>query len=298
MNIEENNKDRSRTKPSSQPIVRIDSLLPKDMAHQAEEIGIKKVNMDFFSLSGLSILAGSFIALGAIFATVALTGTSSMHWGWGRIIAGTVFSLGLILVVIGGAELFTGNNLVIMAWSDRRFSTIKLLRSWVIVYIGNFLGAILTALIVFLSKQYTFNNGSIGVTALDIANSKVHLDFVQAIMLGTLCNALVCLAVWLCFSARTTLDKISAIIFPIAAFVASGFEHCIANMYFIPIALFIKEWAPSSFWQTAGISSVSYSSLSWNAFFLCNLLPVTIGNMIGGVVLVGSAYWLIYLRRK
>jgi formate transporter len=276
----------------------IDSLLPKDMAHKAEEIGITKVNLDFLSMSGLSVLAGSFIALGAIFATVALTGTSSVPWGWARTFAGIVFSLGLILVIVGGAELFTGNNLIIMAWSDRRFSNLKLLRNWGIVYIGNFIGAILTAAIVFLSKQYTFYNGGVGTTALNIGLSKVNLDFGQALALGILCNALVCLAVWLCMSARTTLEKIASIVFPIAAFVASGFEHCIANMYFIPIALFIRDFAPASFWQTTGLNIAAYDNLTWSSFFVRNLLPVTIGNVIGGAVLVGAVYWLVYLRRR
>jgi formate transporter len=291
-------KNKDAEERSSQPIIRIDSFLPKDMAQRAEEIGIKKVNLDFLSMSGLAVLAGSFIALGAIFATVALTGTSSIPWGWGRLIAGLVFSLGLILVVVGGAELFTGNNLIVMAWSDRRFSTFKLLKNWGIVFLGNFIGSIATALIVFLGKQYTFNNGNVGITALNIGLAKVNLDFVQAIMLGIMCNALVCLAVWLCLSARTTLDKISSIIFPITAFVACGFEHCIANMYFIPTALFIKDWASPSFWQMTGINPSTYSDLTWYAFFVHNLIPVTIGNIIGGVVLVGAAYWVVYLRKR
>lgn len=294
----ETRKETSPNNQNNQPPVTIDSLLPNDMARRAEETGIKKVNLDTLSMAGLSVLAGAFIALGAIFATVALTGTSAMPWGWGKVVAGAAFSLGLILVVVGGAELFTGNNLVVMAWFGRRFSTAKLLRSWAIVYIGNFIGAILTAAIVFLSSQYSFNDGGIGVTALNIALGKVNLGFVQAVMLGVLCNALVCLAVWLCTSARTTLDKIACIVFPIAGFVASGFEHCIANMYFIPIALFIKQWAPASFWQAAGVSAADYSSLSWSTFFFNNLLPVTIGNIIGGVFLVGAVYWLIYLRKR
>ena len=292
------NKNSALSNSTTTGTTGIDSLLPKDMARKAEEIGIAKVDMDFLSMSGLSVLAGSFIALGAIFATVALTGTSSVPWGWARIIAGIVFSLGLILVIVGGAELFTGNTLIIMAWSDRRFSTVKLLRNWGIVYLGNFIGAILTAIIVFISKQYTFYNGGIGTTALNIGLSKVNLDFAQALVLGILCNALVCLAVWLCMSARTTLEKIASIVFPIAGFVASGFEHCIANMYFIPVALFIRNWAPASFWQITGLDAAAYNNLTWSSFFMRNLLPVTIGNIIGGVVLVGAVYWLVYLRKR
>jgi formate transporter len=281
-----------------QPTLGIDALLPKDMAQKAEVIGASKVNLDFLSMLALSILAGSFIALGAIFATVALTGTSGIPWGWSRIIAGAVFSLGLVLVVVGGAELFTGNNLVVMAWFDRRFSAMKLLRSWGIVYIGNFVGAVFTAVFIFLSKEYTFSSGAVGVTALNIGLAKVNLGFFQAFMLGVLCNALVCLAVWLSYSARTVTDKVLAIVFPISAFVAAGFEHCIANMYFIPTALFIKTWASPSFWQTTGLNPAAYNSLTWGSFFYNNLLPVTIGNVFGGVVLVGAIYWLVYLRKK
>ncbi len=275
-----------------------DALVPREMAHKAEAIGITKANLDFLSMSGLSVLAGSFIALGAIFATVALTGVGSVPWGWGRVVAGAVFSLGLILVVVGGAELFTGNVLSVMAWADRRVSTTRLLRGWGIVYVGNFIGAIVTAAIVFLSKEYALNKGAVGATALNIGLTKVNLDFMQAMMLGILCNALVCLAVWLCLSARTTLDKILSIIFPIAAFVAAGFEHSIANMYFIPQALFIKAWAPASFWQTSGLDPASFANLTWDRFFVHNLLPVTIGNIIGGAVLVGAVYWIVYLRKR
>ncbi|MDD5126987.1 MAG: formate transporter FocA [Dehalococcoidales bacterium] len=290
--------DKQAAEHIAQPFS-IDALLPRDMAGKVEEIGIKKVNMDFLSMSALSVLAGAFIALGAIFATVALTGTSStIPWGWSRIVGGLVFSLGLILVVVGGAELFTGNTLVIMAWSDRRFSTIKLLRSWGIVYIGNFIGASLTAIIVFLSKQYTFAGGGVGATALNIALGKVNMDFAQALILGMLCNALVCLAVWLCYSARSTVDKIAAIVFPITAFVAAGFEHSIANMYFIPIALFIKNWAPAGFWQAANLNPANYASITWGAFFVKNLIPVTLGNIIGGGLLVGVVYWVVYLRNR
>jgi formate transporter len=297
---ENNSQDNNPPAPNSgsPPVFNIDALLPKDMAEKAEVIGAGKVNLDFISMFALSILAGSFIALGAIFATVALAGTSGIPWGWSRLIAGVVFSLGLILVVVGGAELFTGNNLVIMAWFDRRFSALKLLRSWGIVYIGNFVGAVFTAVFVFLSQEYTFNGGAVGVTALNIGLAKVNLGFFQAFMLGVLCNALVCLAVWLSYSARTVTDKVLAIVFPISAFVAAGFEHCIANMYFIPTALFIKTWASPSFWQTTGLNPQAYNSLTWGSFFYNNLLPVTIGNIFGGVVLVGAIYWLIYLRKK
>jgi formate transporter FocA len=245
----------------------------------------------------LAILAGAFIALGAIFATTVTTGAQgNMSFGMAKLAGGLVFCLGLILVVVAGAELFTGNNLIVMAWANGKVSTLKLLRNWVIVYMGNFIGAVATAVILFSSEQYMAAGGEVGVNALNIANAKTGLDFLPAVLLGVLCNALVCLAVWLCMSARTTTDKILAIIFPITAFVAAGFEHSIANMYFIPIGLFIKGWAPESFWQATGTSAASYANLTWSNFFFANLLPVTIGNIIGGTLLVGLVYWFIYLR--
>jgi len=213
-------------------------------------------------------------------------------------LGGLVFSLGLVLVVVGGAELFTGNNLIIMAWSSRRISTLGLLRNWLIVYVGNLVGAVGTAGLTFLGRQFMMADGALGMTALNIGLNKVNLDFLQAVVLGALCNALVCLAVWLCYSARTTVDRIVAVILPISAFVAAGFEHCVANMYFIPFALFIKIGAPETFWQVAGASASSYQDLTWVSFLFQNLLPVTIGNIIGGVFLVGIVYWAIYLRKR
>jgi formate transporter len=281
------------------PTFSMDALLPAQMARKAEEIGVAKANMDTLSLLALAVLAGAFISLGAIFATVAwTTGGVQVPFGINRIIGGVVFSLGLILVVVGGAELFTGNALIIMAWASRHLSWVKVVRNWGIIYVGNLVGAIATAIFLFISKQFMMGNGAVGITALNIGLAKVNLDFVQAIMLGILCNALVCLAVWLCYSARSTMDKILAIVFPITAFVASGFEHSVANMFFVPIALFIKQSAPAAFWQAVGANPATYQSLTWTAFLLRNLLPVTIGNLIGGSVMVGGVYWLIYQRGK
>lgn len=289
--------------------IRIDALLPSEMATRAEFVGVRKAEMPLVTMFALSVLAGAFIALGAIFATTVLAGgisvkdaqgatvlTSALPYGINRLLAGLVFCLGLILVVVGGAELFTGNNLIVMAWASGKVTSTALLRNWSIVYIGNFIGSIGTAVMIFFSKQYIFSGGAIGLTALNIAKSKVELGFVQAIALGILCNALVCLAVWMTFSARSTTDKILAIIFPISAFVAAGFEHSIANMYFIPIGLFIKNYAGPEFWEMIGKTPADYASLTWGSFFVDNLLPVTIGNIIGGAILVAAIYWMIFLR--
>lgn len=276
--------------------ISFDSLLPPAMAEKAENAGIVKANMTFLPMFALSVLAGAFIAMGAIFATTVTTGSGELAYGVSRVLGGLVFCLGLILVVVAGAELFTGNNLIVIAWASGKVSTKKLLRNWVIVYFGNFVGSILTAIGMFWSGQYAFNGGAVGVNALNIASHKVSLGFVEAIMLGIFCNALVCLAVWLCMSARTTVDKILAIIFPITAFVAAGFEHSIANMYFIPIGLFIKGGTDPMFWEVAGTTAASYGHLTWGTFLFNNLLPVTIGNIIGGAVMVGLVYWLVYLK--
>jgi len=277
--------------------VGVDALPPLEIARKAETIGETKAWMRPATVFVLGILAGAFIALGAIFSTTVLAGGSALPYGVARLLAGTTFSLGLILVVVAGAELFTGNNLIVMAWASRRVATAALLGNWVVVWIGNFVGAFATALIVYVSEQYTFGGGAVGQTALGIAATKTSLGFVQAIALGILCNALVCLAVWLTFGAHTTTDKILAIIPPIAAFVAAGFEHSVANMYFISIGLLVKS--DDDF--VAGLDPDTVpdlSGLTWASFFRDNLLPVTIGNVIGGGLMVGAVYWLVYLRPK
>jgi formate transporter FocA len=281
------------------PEISLDALLPGAMAARAEQIGVKKAHLDTISMFVLAVLAGAFIAMGAVFATTVTAGAAGvLPYGVTRLLAGLVFSLGLILVIIGGAELFTGNNLIVMAWASRKVSTRLLLRNWVIVYAGNFVGALATAGLMFLSAQYTFSQGAIGLAALSTAASKASLGFVSALALGVLCNTLVCLAVWMTFSARTTTDRILAIIPPITAFVAAGFEHSIANMYFIPIGLFIKAGAPASFWAATGKTAADYGALTWQNFIVNNLLPVTLGNIIGGALLVGAVYWFVYLRPR
>jgi formate/nitrite transporter len=215
-----------------------------------------------------------------------------------RLLSGLVFSLGLILVVVGGAELFTGNNLIVMAWASRKVTTRDLLHNWTLVFIGNFVGAFATAVLMFLTTQYTFGGGAVGLAALSTASAKTSHAFVPAVALGIMCNALVCLSSWMCYSARTTVDRVFTIIFPISAFVAAGFEHSIANIYFIPIGLFIKAGAPDSFWASIGKTAADFPTLTWESFLVGNLLPVTIGNIIGGSIMVAAVYWFVYLRKK
>ena len=288
--------------------IRIDALLPQEMATRVEYLGVRKAEMPFLKMFMLAVLAGAFISLGAIFATTVSAGsiavtasggevafTTGFPYGFNRLLVGLVFCLGLILVVVGGAELFTGNNLIVMAWANGKVKGRDLLRNWGIVYAGNFVGSIGTVILMFFSKQYVFGANSVGIAALKIGVAKVEFSFLQAVALGILCNALVCLAVWLTFSARSTIDKIAAIIFPITAFVAAGFEHSIANMYFIPYALVIKYFDPA-YISLVGDKVANLDKLTWGAFVFSNLIPVTIGNIIGGAVLVAAIYWAIFLR--
>lgn len=263
------------------------------MARKAEQVGVVKADMSTADTLALSVLAGAFIALGAIFATTVMAGGSDVPFGVLRLLGGIAFSLGLVLVIVAGAELFTGNNLIVMAWASRRVRTMRVARNWSLVYLGNFAGALATALILYVSKQYEFGHGAVGAQALSIAAAKTDLGFVQAVALGAFCNGLVCLAVWLCYSARTTTDKILSIVPPIAAFVAAGFEHSVANMFFVPMGLLIES---DEAFVSSQPSVPDLTNLTWESFLVGNLLPVTIGNIVGGALMVGALYWFVYLR--
>ncbi|MCI0682258.1 MAG: formate transporter FocA [Gemmataceae bacterium] len=277
----------------------LDALLPAEIARKAEDIGVKKANLGAMNTLVLAVLAGAFIALGGVFATTVSAGAAGyLPFGVTRLLAGLVFSLGLILVVVGGAELFTGNNLIVMAWANGRVSGVRLLRNWALVYLGNLAGATATAALVFAGGQYKFGGGAVGNAALAIGDAKVQFSFLEGVALGILCNGLVCLAVWLSYGGRSTTDKIVAIVPPIAAFVAAGFEHSIANMYFLPLALFVRAGADDSFWTAIGKSPADYRDLTWSNAIVGNLVPVTLGNIIGGVGLVGLVYWFVYLRNR
>lgn len=272
--------------------IRIDAYLPPEIAKRAEEIGVKKSEMPLEKTFVLAVLAGAFVALGAVFSTTVAV-NSTLPYGVNRMVMGLAFCVGLILIVVAGAELFTGNNLIVMAWVSGKVSIYRLLRNWAIVYAGNFVGSVATALILYATKQYTFSEGTIGLAMFKTASAKLTYEPEQAIALGMMCNALVCLAVWLTYGARSTADKILAIVFPITAFVTAGFEHSIANMYFVPVTLFIKAF-DGDFVTRMGIEA---SNLTWSNFLVDNLLPVTLGNIIGGAFMVGAVYWFIYLRK-
>jgi formate transporter len=274
-----------------------DALTPPEIAVKAVDILVKKAGYGFWTTFFLAILGGFFIGLGAMAATVAGTGGSSLPYGVTKILMGLMFSTGLILIIIGGGELFTGNCLMTMAVLHKKVTLVKMLRNWGIAYLGNFVGALLLAGLMLLSRQFTFGNGEVGLFALNIAETKSALAFGSAFGLGILCNVLVCLAVWLSWSARTVAGKMLAIIPPITVFVAAGFEHSIANMYFIPYAWLIKNFAEPAFFTTIGKTPADFTNLTIRNLFLANLLPVTLGNIIGGGLIIGGIYWFVYLRK-
>jgi formate/nitrite transporter len=282
----------------------LDARLPPEMAARAEAAGVAKADLDPLRMLALGVLAGAFIAFGAIFSTVVAAETATaLPFGVARLLIGLSFSLGLILVVVGGAELFTGDVLMVMAWASGKLGPRagtglgRMLKAWAIIYGGNLIGAAGTALLVFLAGHHLYGGGKVGAAALAIAEAKSATPFLQAMLLGVLCNVLVCMAVWACFAARSAADKVLVIVLPIAAFVAAGFEHSVANMYFLPVALLIRDFAADPFWQLTASTAAGFTALTWSNALL-NLAAVTLGNLIGGGALVAGMYWFIYLRGK
>ena len=259
-----------------------DAYSPKDIAERVEDIGVTKARLPLLTVATLGVLAGGFIGLGALYFTF-VTSDASLTFAGSRVLGGVAFSLGLILVVVAGAELFTGNNLLVMAWASRRITTQELLANWTIVFVANFVGAIGLVVLVFLAQQWQMNNNAVGINAVKIAAAKTALPFWEAFFKGILCNILVCLAVWLALAGRSVIDKIFAVVFPISAFVAAGFEHSVANMYFIPLGILLK----------ARVAEAGGETLSWFGFF-SNLVPVTLGNIVGGGLMVALVYYFVY----
>jgi formate transporter len=255
----------------------IEAYKPAQIAARVEAAGVAKARLDVLTTLMLSILAGAYISFGALFFTIAVTG-SELGWGPTQLLGGVAFSLGLILVIVAGAELFTGNALIVMAWADRKIAARELLRNWAIVYTGNLIGAVATAVLVVLSGVMELAGGAVGETAAAIASTKLGLGLTEAFFRGILCNVLVCLAVWLSFAGRSVIDKVAAIVFPITAFVGAGFEHSVANMYVIPVAML------------AGLVPLELAAV------VANLIVVSAGNVVGGAVLGALVYWLIFIR--
>ena len=272
--------------PASQPpIFNLNAYSPAEIKEAVEKVGVKKTRLPPLASFMLAMVAGGSVGLGALYYTI-VASDAAMSFATVRVLGGLAFSLGLVLVLVGGAELFTGNNLIVMAWASRKVTTREMLRNWVIVYCGNLVGSLGLVVLVFLSHHLDMNGGRIGLSILNTAVSKIQPDAVTLFVKGILCNVLVCLAVWLAYGARSVGDKIIALILPVSAFIAAGFEHCVANMYFLPLAWLLV--------QTGHVPANVDTSLITISGIIHNLVPVTLGNIVGGAGLVGAVYWTIY----
>jgi formate transporter len=267
------------------PIFNLNAYSPAQIKEAVETIGVKKANLPLQASFMLAIVAGGSIGLGALYYSI-VASDATLSFATIRVVGGLVFSLGLALVMIGGAELFTGNNLIVMAWASGNVSSKAMLRNWVVVYCGNLVGSLGLVVLVFLSHHLDMNGGRIGLSILNTAVSKIQPDFVTLFFKGILCNLLVCLAVWLAYAGRSVTDKIVALLLPVSAFIAAGFEHCVANMYFLPLAWLLT--------QTGNVPANFDASLITISGIVHNLVPVTLGNIVGGAGLVGFVYWTIY----
>ena len=264
-----------------QAILNLDAYSPSEIQVAIEKVGVTKADMPFLPCFMLGVVAGGSIGFGALYYTI-VASDAQLSFAVARVLGGLVFSLGLTLVLVCGAELFTGNNLIVMAWASRRVSLMRMLRNWVIVYSGNVVGAIGLVVLVVLSRHLEMNNGRLAQTVIDTASAKIRPDFLTLFFKGVLCNVLVCMAVWMAMAGRSVVDKAVAVVFPIAAFVAAGFEHSIANMYLLPLAMLVQDPAAAQPVTWAGLAN--------------NLVFVIAGNLLGGSVLVGLTYHVIYGR--
>ncbi len=269
---------------------------PKEMMAEAEKFALSKSNKTSSMTLSLAIMAGAFIGLAFLFYITVTTGSAGAGWGLSRLAGGLAFSMGLILIVICGGELFTSSVLSSISWANKQISFGKMLSIWGKVYVGNFIGAMFLLALVTAAGLYQMDSGQWGLNALNIAQHKLHHTLIQAFALGILCNLLVCLAIWLTFSSANAMTKAAMTIMPVAMFVSSGFEHCVANMFMVPLGIVIANFAPESFWASVGVPASQYADLNIGHFITANLIPVTLGNIVGGAVLVGLANWCIFRR--
>ncbi|MET4244928.1 formate/nitrite transporter family protein [Bradyrhizobium sp. RT10b] len=267
------------------PIFSLQAYSPAEIKEAVEKVGVKKAHLPLAASLMLAVVAGGGVGFGALYYTI-VASDPTLGFAATRLLGGLAFTLGLVLVLVGGAELFTGNNLIVMAWASGKVSTATMLRNWTVVYVGNLLGALGLVVLVFLSHHLDMNDGRVGLSVLNTAAGKIRPDATTLFVKGVLCNVLVCAAVWLAYAGRSVTDKIVAVILPVSAFIAAGFEHCVANMYFLPLAWLLVRagHAPEGF-DSSAITA---------AGILHNLVPVTLGNVVGGAGMVGIAYWTIY----
>ncbi|WP_076588762.1 formate transporter FocA [Vibrio ostreicida] len=272
------------------------SFSPAEMMVEAEKYALAKTTKSTRVTVVLAMMAGVFIGLAFVFYITVTTGNGSMNWGLTRLAGGLVFSIGLILIVICGGELFTSSVLSSIAWANKQITLSNMLSVWGKVYIGNYLGAMALVILVMGASLYQMDNGQWGLNALKIAQYKLQHSFTEAFALGILCNLLVCLAIWMTFSTPDVLTKALMTMLPVALFVSSGFEHCVANMFMIPLGIIIQHFAPQSFWDAIATSPLQFSDVTFERFLIANLIPVTLGNIVGGAGLVGFVNWCLYRR--
>ena len=291
-------KNRRKGKMEEEKVISTqDSLTPSATVHElSDSVMTGKADFSKTKMFTLAIAAGAFIAFGAQVSLTVMTGDSMMGWGFTKLIGAMTFATGLMIVALTGAELFTGNVMMTFAVLEKKVSLLKLLRSWTIVYIANFLGSILVAGLIFGAGMGHNGGDAVGVTAMQTAFSKINLTFGEAFFRGILCNWLVCLAIFMASTSKRVIGKIFAIFFPIMTFVASGYEHSVANMFFIPNGLLMKHFP--SIVAASGMTPDQLATMTWKGFFLHNLLPVTCGNIVGAFVFVVLLFWTAYLREE
>ncbi|MDX1282118.1 formate transporter FocA [Shewanella colwelliana] len=274
------------------------ALRQQSLFTQAEQYGQLKITKSPWQSFGLATFAGAFIALAFVFYITVTTGAGEGPWGLVRLAGGLAFSLGLMLVVICGGELFTSTVLSSVAWAQKLVSTRSLLVCWLRVYLGNLLGALLMLLLIFSARMYELDGGLWGLNALHIAQHKLHHGWGQAFSLGILCNMLVCLGVWMTFASKDALTKAILLMLPVAMFVSSGFEHSIANLFMVPLGIIIANFGSADYFAQLGVAQSQFADLTFYHFIINNLIPVTLGNIVGGGLFVGLGYWMIEQQPK
>lgn len=270
---------------------------PAEMAKIAEDGAVYKATKNQLYSFISAITAGAFIALAFVYYTTTQTGASDVAWGVSKFLGGTVFSVGVIMCVVFGAELFTSSTLTLVAKASHRITWAQMFKNWVVVYLGNFIGGLLIVALIWFAGQAMAANGQWGLTILKTAQHKIHHTWGEAFTLGILCNIMVCIAVWMAYAGKSLTDKAFIMILPIGLFVASGFEHCVANMFMIPMGILIAQSASPEFWQTIGVDAAQYADLDTYHFVVKNLIPVTLGNIVGGAFCIGMVQWFLHIRK-
>lgn len=270
---------------------------PTEMAKIAEDNAVHKATKNQFYSFISAITAGAYISIAFVFYTTTQVGAEALPWGIAKLVGGIAFSLGIIMCVVFGAELFTSTTMTIIAKVSKRVELMLILRNWACVYCGNFLGALLIVCLVWLSGEVMNAHGQWGLTILKTAQHKIHHTWLETFSLGIFCNLMVCIAVWMAYAGKSLADKALIMILPIAMFVSSGFEHCVANMFMIPMGIFVYHFASPEFWVSIGIDMTQYSDLTVTNFLIKNLIPATLGNIVGGAFFIGLVQWFLHLRK-